>query len=136
MTGLCAFYNFFLYDQEHQVLVLKNEQGEVNSESLQLPKGKADTVVKGITTALDVADTTSVNTRKRNSIVIQFAQKGLKELQFIGCQYHILDILHVVMENELEEKSQLPILNITRNSRLISTMVKKRLLNQQDGKMT
>ncbi|CAI9719510.1 Hypothetical predicted protein [Octopus vulgaris] len=58
-------------DQECQVLILKNEQGEVKLEALQLPKGKADTVVKGITADLGeynlwncvkmiVADTTSV----------------------------------------------------------------------------
>ncbi|CAI9728049.1 Hypothetical predicted protein [Octopus vulgaris] len=87
-------------DQEYQVLVLKNEQEEVMFEALHLPNGKAGTVVKGITTILDecnlwncvkmiVADTTSVNTVKRNGIVIQlqrlFAQKGLKEPKFIGC---------------------------------------------------
>ncbi|CAI9728304.1 Hypothetical predicted protein [Octopus vulgaris] len=58
----------------------------------------------------DVADTTSVKTGERNGIVIQlqrlFAQKGLKEQQFIGCQYHILDrVLHAVMDNELGEKN-------------------------------
>ncbi|CAI9740732.1 Hypothetical predicted protein [Octopus vulgaris] len=80
-------------DREYQLLVLKNEEGEVKLEALQLENGKADTVVKGITSVLDeynlwncvkliVADTMSVNTGKRNDIVIQlqrvFAQKGLK----------------------------------------------------------
>ncbi|CAI9719997.1 Hypothetical predicted protein [Octopus vulgaris] len=88
-------------------------------EALKLPNGKADTVVKGITTVLDeynlwncvkmiVADT-SVNIGKRNGIIIQllrlFAQKDLKEPQFIGCQHHIRDrVLRVVMDNELGEK--------------------------------
>ncbi|CAI9716088.1 Hypothetical predicted protein [Octopus vulgaris] len=40
-------------DQEYQVLVLKNEQGEVKLEALQLPNGKTDAVVKGITSVLD-----------------------------------------------------------------------------------
>ena len=69
-------------DQEYQVLVLKNEQREVKLEALDLPNGKADTVVKGITAVLDeynlwksikviVADTTNVNTGRRNGIDIQ-----------------------------------------------------------------
>ncbi|CAI9734599.1 Hypothetical predicted protein [Octopus vulgaris] len=81
-------------NQEYQVLVLKNEQGEVKLEALQLPSRKADTVVKGITAVLVeynlwncvkmiVADTTSVNTGKGNGIIAQlqrlFVQKGLKE---------------------------------------------------------
>ena len=69
-------------DQEYQVLVLKNEQREVKLEALILPNGKADTVVKGITVVLGeynlwksikmiVADTTNVNTGRRNGIVFQ-----------------------------------------------------------------
>ena len=69
-------------DQEYQVLVLKNERKEVKLEALDLPNGKADTVVKVITAVLDeynlwksikmiVADTTNVNTGRRNGIVIQ-----------------------------------------------------------------
>lgn len=104
-------------DQEYQVLVLKNEQREVKLEALILPNGKADTVVKGITAVLDeynlwksikmiVADTTNVNTGRRNGIVFQlqrmFAQKNLEKPQFIGCQHHILDrVLRVVMDHEL-----------------------------------
>ncbi|CAI9716102.1 Hypothetical predicted protein [Octopus vulgaris] len=68
-------------DQEYQVLVLKNEQREVKLEALQLRNGKTDTDVKGITAVLDeynlwncvkmiVADTSNVNTGKRNGIVI------------------------------------------------------------------
>ncbi|CAI9725298.1 Hypothetical predicted protein [Octopus vulgaris] len=111
-------------DQEYQVLVLKNEQSEVKLEALQLLNGKANTVVKGITAILDeynlwnfvkmiIADTTCVNTGKRNGIVIQlqrlFAQKGLKEPHFIGCQHHILDrVLRAVMNNELGENNVIP----------------------------
>ncbi|CAI9726006.1 Hypothetical predicted protein [Octopus vulgaris] len=77
-------------DHEYQVLVLKNEWIGDMLEAFQLPKGKADTVVKGTTAVLDeyklwncvkmiVADT-NVNTGKRHGIVIQllrlFAQKG------------------------------------------------------------
>ena len=99
------------------MLVLKNERREVNSEALDLPNGKDDTVIKGITAVLDeynlwksikmiVADTTNVNTGRRNGIVIQlqrlFAQKKLEEPQFIGCQHHVLDrVLCIVMDDEL-----------------------------------
>jgi len=93
-------------DQKRQVLVLKDERKEVKLEALHLPNRKADTFVQRITAVLDeynlwksikviVADTTNVNTGRRNRIVIKlkrvFAQKKLKEPQFIGCQHHILD---------------------------------------------
>ncbi|CAI9729660.1 Hypothetical predicted protein [Octopus vulgaris] len=56
-----------------------------------------------------VADTTSLNTGKRNGIVNQlqrlFAQKSLKGLQFIGCQHHILDRVLRIVVNNLEKKS-------------------------------
>ena len=39
--------------QEYQVLVLKNEQREVKLKALDLPDGKAGTVVKGITAVLE-----------------------------------------------------------------------------------
>ena len=103
--------------QEYQVLVLKNEKREVKLEALDLPNGKADTVVKGITAVLDeynlwksikmiVADTTNVNTGRRNGIVIQlqrlFAEKQLEKPQFIGCQHHVLDrVLRLVMDGKL-----------------------------------
>lgn len=54
---------------------------------------------------MTVTDTTSVNTGERNDIVIQLqslsAQKDLKELQFIGCPYHILDKVLLVTDYEL-----------------------------------
>ena len=64
------------------MLVLKNEHREVKLEALELPNGKADTVVQGITAVLDeynlwksikmiVVDTTNVNTGRRKGIVIQ-----------------------------------------------------------------
>ena len=104
-------------DQEYQVLVLKNEQREVKLEALDLANGKADAVVKGITAVLDeynlwksikmiVADTTNVNTGRRNEIVIQlqrlFAGKKLEKPQFVGCQHHVLDrMLRLVMDDKL-----------------------------------
>ncbi|CAI9738962.1 Hypothetical predicted protein [Octopus vulgaris] len=56
---------------------------------------------------------TNVNTGKRNGIVIQlqrmFAQKCLKEPQFIGYRHYILDrVLRVVMDNELGEEKSSP----------------------------
>ena len=68
------------------MLVLKNEHREVKLQALDLPDGKADTVVKGITAILDeynlwksikmiVADTTNVNTGRRNGIVRQSVTK-------------------------------------------------------------
>src|SRR5580704_19702805 len=53
-----------------------------------------------------VADTTNVNTGRRNGIVSQlqrlFSEKKLEEPQFIGCQHHVLDrVLRVVMDEEL-----------------------------------
>ena len=104
-------------NQEYQVLVLKNEQREVKLAALDLPNGKADTVVKGIVAVLDeynlwksikmiVADTTSVNTGRRNGIVVQlqrmFAKKKLEEPQFIGCQHHVLDrVLRIFMDDKI-----------------------------------
>ncbi|CAI9730745.1 Hypothetical predicted protein [Octopus vulgaris] len=62
-------------DQEYQVLVLKNEQGEVKLETFLLLNGKAVTVVKGITTVLveyNLWDCVKmiVTVGKRNGIVI------------------------------------------------------------------
>ena len=89
MKGTLHFENWSLHfdrkrinHQEYQVLVLKNEQREVKLQALDLPDGKAGTVVKGITAVLDeynfwksikiiVLDTTSVNTGSRNGIVTQ-----------------------------------------------------------------
>lgn len=64
-----------------------------------------------------VADKTCVNIGKINGIVILlqrlFAQKCLKEPQFICCQNSILDRnLCVISDSELEEKGHRPILNI------------------------
>ena len=103
--------------REYQVVVLKNERREIKLEALDLQNGKADTVVKGITAVLNkynlwksikmlVADTTNVNTGRKNGIVTQlqrlFTQKKLEEPQFIGCQYHILDrVLRLVMDDDL-----------------------------------
>ena len=75
--------------QVYQVLMLKNEQRVIKLQALDLPGGKADTVVKGIAPLLDeynlwkgikmiVADTMNVNTRRRNGIVTQL-QRCSKE---------------------------------------------------------
>ncbi|CAI9719392.1 Hypothetical predicted protein [Octopus vulgaris] len=88
------------------------------------------------------ADTTSVNTGKRNGIVIQlqklFAQKGLKEPQFIGCQHHILDrVLHAVMDNELGEKKSSPNIAYTFIPELLSNYEKLQAnFNNCDEKIT
>lgn len=109
-------------------LFIKNEEREIKLETLELPNGRADSVVKGITVldeyilwnfvVMVVADTTSVKT---NGIVIQlkrlFAREGLKEQQFIGCQ-HVDRVLRIVMDNEFREKSHLPILKIHLSQRL------------------
>ncbi|CAI9726985.1 Hypothetical predicted protein [Octopus vulgaris] len=134
------FVGKLLNDQEYQVLVLKNGQGEVKLEALQLADGKADPVVKGIRAVLNgynlwncikmiVADTMSVNTGKRNGIVIQlqrlFAQKGLKEPQFIGCQHHVLDRdLRVVMDSGLGGKKSSPNIKCTFIPELLSNYEK------------
>jgi len=98
------------------VLVLKYEQREVKLQALGLPDWKADPVFNGIVAVLDkynswesikmiVADTTYVNTGRRNGIVSQlqhFFQNNREEQQFIGCQHHVLgQVLRVVMDEEL-----------------------------------
>jgi len=57
-----------------------------------------------------VADTTNVNKRRQNEIVVQlqnkFAVKKLEEPQYIGCQHHILElVLRVIMDSEFGEKN-------------------------------
>ena len=110
--------------QEYQVLLLKNEQREIKLQALDLPDRKVYTVVKGITDVCNeynlwksieiiVADTTNVSTRRRNGIVTQlqilFCQKNREELQFIGCQHHVLDrVLHIVMDEELGGNNMSP----------------------------
>ena len=106
------------------MLVLKNEQREVKLEALDLPNGKADTVVKGITAVLDeynlwksikmiAADTTNVNTGRRNGIFIQLqrllAGKKLEKSQFVGCQHHVLGrALRLVMDDKLGDNNISP----------------------------
>jgi hypothetical protein len=104
-------------ETEYQVVVLKNERTEVKLAALRLKDGKAETIAEGIAEVLDeynlwksvkmfVADTTSVNTGKKNGVIVKlqekFAKKTITKPQFIGCQHHILDrILRLVMDEEL-----------------------------------
>ena len=106
-----------LDEKEYQVVVLKNERTEVKLDALRLQDGKAQTITNGISTVLEeynlwsavkmtVADTTSVNTGKKNGMVVKlqqmFSEKGFDKPLFISCQHHILDrILRVVMDEEL-----------------------------------
>jgi hypothetical protein len=60
-----------------------------------------------------IADTTSVNTGKKNGVVVRlqrkFLEKGASKPQFISCQHHVLDrILRVVMDEELGGKTSSP----------------------------
>jgi hypothetical protein len=106
-----------LNENEYQVVVLKNERMEVKLAALCLKDGKAETITDGISTVLEeynlwsavkmiVADTTSVNTGKKNGVVVRlkriFSAKGFDKPLFISCQHHVLDrILRVVMDEEI-----------------------------------
>ena len=115
--------NWFLHfdgkhieENEYQVVVLKNERTEVKLDALRLKNGKADTIAQAITKVIDkynlwnaikiiTADTTSVNTGKKNGVVIQLQQRFLNKVrckpQFISCQHHVLDrMLRLVLDEE------------------------------------
>ena len=96
----------------------------MKSAALCLQDGKAKTITDGISTVLEeynlwsavkmiVADTTSVNTGKKNGAVVRlqqrFTAKGFDKPLFIACQHHMLDrILRVVMDEEIGESTTSP----------------------------
>ena len=60
-----------------------------------------------------VVDTTSVNTERKNGVVVilqqMFTEKRINKPQFISCQHHVLDkIFCLVMDEELGSKTQSP----------------------------
>ena len=72
------------------------------------------------------ADTTSVNTGKKNGVVIQLQQRFLEKVgckpQFINCQHHVLDrMLRQVMDEELGPNSSSPNIQYPFVSQLIKT---------------
>ena len=97
---------------------------EVKLAALCLKDGKAETITDGISTVLEkynfwsavkmiVADTISVNTGKKNIIVVRlkriFSAKGFDKPLFISCQNHVLDrILRVMMGEEIEGSTKSP----------------------------
>jgi hypothetical protein len=111
-------------EHEYQVVVLKNERTEVKLDALRLKDGKAETIAEGIAKVLDeysvwnavkviIADTTSVNTGKKNGVVVRlermFTEKGASKPQFISCQHHVLDrILRVVMDEAISGSTRSP----------------------------
>jgi hypothetical protein len=123
-------------DVEYQVVVLKNESNEVKLKALRLEDGKAETISMGIAKVIDeynlwqcikmiVADTTSVNTGKKNGVVVRlqrmFVEKGLTPAQFISCQHHVLDrILRVTMDEELRANTKSPNIDYPFVSQLIT----------------
>ena len=113
-----------LNENEYQVVVLKNERMEVKLAALCLKDGKAETITYGISTVLNeynlwsavkmiVADTTSVNTGKKNGVVVRLKQiisaKGKDKPLSISCQHHMLNrILCVVMDEEIGGSTKSP----------------------------
>lgn len=111
-------------DTEYQVVVLKNEKTEVKLAALTLKDSKAATIAEGIVQVIEeynlwnavnmiVSDTTSVNTGKKNGVVVKlqklFADKGISVPQFISCQHHVLDrILRVVMDDVIDCNTKSP----------------------------
>ena len=99
----------------------KNDQKEVKLEAIALPKGKANAFVKKMTAVFDEyslwksmkmidADTTNVNTGRKNGIIIRsqrlFTDKKLQQFQFMGCQLYILDqVLRLLMNDNLGENN-------------------------------
>ena len=108
---------------DYQVVVLKNERREIKLDVLGLVDDRRKTIAQGISKVLNefhlwnsiqliVADTTSVNTGKKNGVVVilqrMFTEKHINKPQFISCQHHVLDrILRLVMDEELGSKTQL-----------------------------
>ena len=94
---------------ELQVVFIKNAEKEVRLAVLTLENSRNwQTIAMGIKDILDyfemwtsikmvVTDTTAVNTRRKNGVVIipQRQQKllNLPVAQYVGCQYHILDLI-------------------------------------------
>lgn len=86
---------------------MKNSEHEIKLAALELEDGKAETIANGISDVIDedfnlrgsikriVADTTSVNTGKKNGVVVRiqrkFTDKGFEAPQFVSCQHHVLD---------------------------------------------
>ena len=113
-----------LNENEHQVVVLKNERMEVKQAALCLKDGKAETITDGISAVLEeynlwsalnmiVADTISVNTGKKNGAVVRlkqiFSAKGFGKPFFISCQHHVFDrVLSVVMDEEIGGSTKSP----------------------------
>ena len=105
-------------------MILKNEAKEIKLTVLQLKDGTAATIPKGIQGVLDgfnlygsvlmlIADTTSVNTRKKTGVVIRlqqmFEKNGRPRPKFISCQHHVLDrILCLVMDDKLHGSTKSP----------------------------
>lgn len=112
--------------------------------------GKAETICDGIEKVLDefdiwaaikilICDTTSVNTGKRNGVIIRlqrlFLKKGLDPPQFISCQHHVLDrILRLVMDAEIGENTKSPNIEYPFVSNLMSNYeeLKGRFINGKD----
>ena len=58
---------------------------------------------------MTIADTTSINTGKKNDVVVMITEKHINKPQFISCQHHVLDkIPRLVMDEELGSKAQSP----------------------------
>lgn len=110
--------------KEYQAIVLKNSEREIKLAALELEDGKAETIANGISDVIEdfnlwhsiqmiVADTTSVNTGKKNGVVVRiqqkFTDKGFEAPQFVSCQHHVLDrILRLVMDDELGSNTKSP----------------------------
>ena len=109
---------------DYQMIALKNERREIKLDVLSLVDGRGKTNPQGISKVLDefhlwnsiqmiFVDTTSVNTGKKNSVVVilqqMFTEKRINKPQFISCQHHVLDrILRFVLDEELGSKAQSP----------------------------
>ena len=76
------FHGKHLVGFEHQAVVLENEEREIKLAALKLEDGKATTIAQGLKGVLEefnlwgsvlmiIADTTSVNTGKKNGVVVQ-----------------------------------------------------------------
>ena len=109
---------------EYQAVVLKNEEREIKLAALALESGKAEPIASGIEDVINeyslwgaikmiVADTTSVNTGKKNGVIVRlqrmFENRGHEAPQFVSCQHHVLDrILRWVMDLELPTSTKSP----------------------------
>ena len=94
--------------KEYEVICLTSPTRSVNLSAVCCDNGSSECIFTQIKKIIDefdawssiqmiICDTTSVNTGRKNRIVIgllkEFESKGFQKPQYIGCQNHVLDLI-------------------------------------------